>query len=115
MSEKMKRLKMKGVPLSRKEASRAQRLELLMDLERLEDEKEEDDEGEDLFLIWLDRHITVHFQDGSAVEGIFRQYSKGTLLLESFETEAIVLLSDVKFISIKNIDNTTGRRGGELC
>ena len=110
----MKKLKIKNVPLSRKEASRAERLELLMDLERLEDEKEDEDEGEDLFLIYIDRHIAVHFPDGSSVEGIFRKYSKGTLLVETADIEAIVFLEHVKFITVKNAKNPI-YKGGELC
>ena len=77
-------------------------------------EEEEEEEEEDLFLIWIDRNITVQFNDGSIVQGIFRKFSKETMLITTPEIETVIFLSEVKFISSKNIDNTTGL-GGELC
>ena len=69
---------------------------------------------EDLFMRWINKNITVHFIDGSMLEGILRKYSNGTVFVQAAGTEAVVFLSEVKFISIKNIDPTTGV-GDELC
>ena len=111
MSQKIAKLKGKPAPLNKKEAVLSRKIELLTELDCLEEEEEEN-EG-DIFLCWIDRFITVTFHDGSILEGYFRKYSKGTLLLDSLDSEALVFVSNIKFMTVKNALNPI-HRGGEL-
>jgi hypothetical protein len=68
------------------------------------------DEDEDLFMVWLNKNITVHFSSGSILEGILRNYSKETILIETPDASAVVFLGEVQYISSKPLNSSQSGR-----